>query len=522
MSDIGDYATNSALSSAISGVNSTISSLDYASVGALSSSTYIPRVGGDDDGTYWTAITLGDDTFSVPQISGTNDGSNWTTLTINNETYDIGGGASGEYVPVLVEESAEDPEMPQYRYSGQIENSSTSIIETVNKEEPDQVASNTSTSLELYQDDAYLSHSYQELVSMDNPDYDPEDPESSPTFEDIVDLSTDLYIGEGTITANRATYDAGTQEVVNESVELFDLASMSYVDASISALSSVYAPIGSYASQADIDALSSVYASQSALSSYAELSGGNVLFHQIFTGYNQFNAPTSFYSSVTFKNVQIGGPWGGSLFTIDSGVSTSFYGHVRFSSNATFMKSVAFGGGAIYNGSTINSGFKLDLPSQSGSLALLTDIPSVSEYATISALSSAVSDINTTISGLTSIYAPLSDYASTSYVDNSISALSSVYAPVGGYAELSASNTFTGINTFQNSTYASELYTPDLAIGLSGIASANIVYNGGLELKVVDSSPVIIKNNTYSVNTFETWTFTLSDNTTVSKTILVG
>ena len=47
MSKFGEYATSSALSSAVSSINSTISSLNYASVGALSSGTAIPSTYSD-------------------------------------------------------------------------------------------------------------------------------------------------------------------------------------------------------------------------------------------------------------------------------------------------------------------------------------------------------------------------------------------------------------------------------------------------------------------------------------------
>lgn len=154
---IGDYATVSELSSAISGVNSTISSLDYASVGALSSATVIPVISASYSGSYWTEMTLngvtkdfgaggtkpsvadftagpgividedlGNNTVSIevdqsdipfkvdlasvaftgdyddlsnkpsiPEVSGTDDGTNWTSLTINGDTYDIPQGGSG-------------------------------------------------------------------------------------------------------------------------------------------------------------------------------------------------------------------------------------------------------------------------------------------------------------------------------------------------------------------------------------------------------------------------------------------
>lgn len=57
-------------------------------------------VSGTNDGTNWTSLTVGSDTYNIPSggttVSGTNDGSNWTSLTIGNTTYSIpSGGSSG-------------------------------------------------------------------------------------------------------------------------------------------------------------------------------------------------------------------------------------------------------------------------------------------------------------------------------------------------------------------------------------------------------------------------------------------
>ena len=58
-------------------------------------------VSGTNDGTNWTSLTVGSDTYNIPSggtnVSGTNDGSNWTSLTIGNTTYNIpsGGSSSG-------------------------------------------------------------------------------------------------------------------------------------------------------------------------------------------------------------------------------------------------------------------------------------------------------------------------------------------------------------------------------------------------------------------------------------------
>lgn len=70
-------------------------------------------VSGTNDGTNWTSLTIGSDTYSLASgggsgsiVSGTNDGTNWTTITIDGSTYDIpSSGGSGTTVianPTLV------------------------------------------------------------------------------------------------------------------------------------------------------------------------------------------------------------------------------------------------------------------------------------------------------------------------------------------------------------------------------------------------------------------------------------
>ena len=542
VSQLSDYATVSAMSSAIG-------ALDYASVGALSSGTVIPT------------------------ISGTNDGTNWTSITIDEDTYDIpSGGGSGDYVPILVEDSEEDPEMPQYRYAGEISNSSSAIVETVIKEEPDQVAANKTTSLELYQDDAYLSHSYQELVSKDNPDYDPEDPESSPTIEEAVDLSTNLYVGEGTITANRSLYDEGLQEVVNEEVDLFDLATQDWVSENF---------------------LSSGYTPSISVSSPITYAGGVI---GLSSNLNSMNI-ISFYSDAGYI----------------SGTNSGFFrisatSRLNINANASGMAGASVIRFGLYSGNSSYGYVYIPTVSGTHTVALLDDIPSVSEYATVSALSSAISGVETTIGSLDyasvgalsseTVIPDLTGYATESWVSSNF--LSSGYVPVvSGYAELSASNIFTGNNTFSGASvtlfggaklyipYATGLYATKNALSyqlslpdksgtvalISDIDALSSVYqpigsylsaddlSGYAQLSVANTFTAnqtfstintrnIIPNtvsatiggsmNQYYLSAYisdiyansinvssvsyasEVWTFTLSDNTSVSKTILVG
>ena len=415
--------------------------------------------------------------------------------------------------------------------------------------------------------------------------------------------------------------------------DISGLASEGYVDSSISALSSIYAPIGSYASQADIEALSSVYqpigsylsaddlssaisglssvyASIDALSSYA-LSSSLSLYalSSVVDGldYLSVGALSSGTTIPTIPSARSGITLAGGYYGLStiiplslsfaSTTSTSFYGHVRFKSNATFEQSVCFGGSAIYNGSNITYGAKLDLPSQSGSLALITDIPSVSGYAQLSGMNfftsynqfqdnidvySAItfhSDIMdslwfggaikadmeelhirgsaglslTTENGdiflsdsqssftlqeiaLKSEIPSLYGYATESFVTSSISALSSIYQPIGsyvssadlsGYAELSGINTFTSINTFSSavkfltSTYAKgaicfgtsvqgdgaapKIYASDyhnLVINATGHSEATILFNDHFSSFML--SEIALKSEIPSVSEYAT------------------
>ena len=109
-SSLSAYATVSALSDYA--LASDVASMNYASVGALSSSTYIP------------------------EISGTNDGSYWTSLTIDGDTYDLGGGSGSIENPLEIEDedgsigrltvtTAFDEEDPTTAISGELEISCT-------------------------------------------------------------------------------------------------------------------------------------------------------------------------------------------------------------------------------------------------------------------------------------------------------------------------------------------------------------------------------------------------------------
>ena len=205
---------------------------------------------------------------------------------------------------------------------------------------------------------------------------------------------------------------------------------------------------------------------------------------------------------------------------------------------------------------SIPSGGNTAWGSITGTLSNQSDLMSkFSDYATVS-----------DVTALSSVYAPLSDYASQSWV--SANFLSSGYVPtISGYAELSRANTFTGVNTFYGGTSmflsqtdlrlkqnanglkGSTIYfdntmagsgvatirltsgsTPNFLITniygqlqLTGATNARLVADNGSLYLTAPSGAIVASTSTGSaIMNIETWTFTLSDNTTVTKTILVG
>lgn len=53
-------------------------------------------VSGANNGTNWTSITIGGDTYAIPAaVSGINDGTNWTSITIGSDVYAIPSGGGG-------------------------------------------------------------------------------------------------------------------------------------------------------------------------------------------------------------------------------------------------------------------------------------------------------------------------------------------------------------------------------------------------------------------------------------------
>lgn len=418
---IGDYATTSALSSAISGVNSTISSLDYLSVGAMSSTTYIPRVGGDNDGTYWTAITLGDDTYDIPQGGSVAWG-------------DIGGTLSDQ----------------------------TDLQDALDNKVDREV---------IVGDDASLIDITKAMINLTVDGLDTRDEPVNSYLEVVKDtVSTQVSNGIGETT--QLTVSDGSVTIARDndgaSIDLFDLTPVSGTNDGTNWTSLT---IGS-------DTYSIPSGGSIPTGVYAELSAGTYSNPQVFTGVNQFSSVTLsggiLLSGYNYSQaVALTGLSGGGI-EIRPNPSIYGVGDVKITSSAITINNIgniypyyAQGGastpcdlgtaqypfynlalsGIIYAGTLSTNVAELSLPSTSGTLALISDIPSTSEFASVTYVNNALS---------------LMYSSATSYTDTQISGLSSVYAPIG--------------------------YLPS---GVSGYSS-------------------------------ETWTFTLSDNTSVTKTILVG
>ena len=301
--------------------------------------------------------------------------------------------------------------------------------------------------------------------------------------DDLSGYATETFVSSAISALNYASVGALSSATVIP--DITGLASETYVNNQISALSSVYAPIGSYATTSElssaIESLSSVYQpigsylSADDLSSYALLSGDS----NYFSNFNQFESNVRFNSNVFFSTGMIYGsntsqyayslPASSGTLALTEDLSSyaplsgtnTFTGFNRFNSNVAVGGSRLYlnSGILIYGSTTVGAQiWEQRMQSKDGTIALLNDIPSVSEYATISALSSAISD-------LSSIYAPLS------YV--------------------SGSNDGTNWTSL---TIGSETY---------GFAGGG---GGGIP----------------SGYASEVWTFTLSGGSTVSKTMLVG
>lgn len=576
---LSDYATVSAMSSAIDGVNSTISSLDYASVGALSSETVIPEISGTNDSSYWTSLTINEDTYDIPQggvsgdyvekdivttydettdtsyVQNNNDGGGnldvqlgikhenagyegdnyenqvglWTdsiqltrthtfehyydnpdydpedpdspetlveyipletylriendNITVNKDYWDGEGVSSNNFdligfyqdmndMKYSEARNEDDPSNPYIDISQIDHGSSDSISLKVDRNYEINSTQTPNTSAEvgiINTEEAHLESGKDIFWEVENPDYDPEDPESPEYYQEQGHEAYQVKTTPDGISFIHYGYDENGD--FEESVDPFDLTPVSGVN---DGSNWTELTIGSetYSIPAGGSVPSGVY---------AELSASNT-----FTGNNFFEGYTGFTGSVRYGSYISFGPGDARIY------GTYVGGHSYINTNCNlnvsgFLSMVGTGGinmstkGIIFYESTIagyapirnvdlsNNAYDILLPKSSGTLALQSEIPSLSEYATISYVSSAINDLDyASVGALSSatVIPDITGLASESYVDSSISALSSVYAPIG--------------------------YLPS---GVSGYAS-------------------------------EVWTFVVDDgqggSSTVSKTILVG
>ena len=301
-------------------------------------------------------------------IVGHNDGTYWTELQIGNEQYSI---------PAA-------PDLSEYATVSAL----SSAIDGLSS---------------IYASISYVEDVIDGLSSVYAPigDYVTTNTEQQITSGKIFNSAT--FGGTFRFRVNGNDYDmsyraqSGTFALLSDIPNLSEYASISYVDDSISALSSVYQPIGDYATTSD-------------LQRYAKLSANN-----------NFTSPNQFASTVKFSDI------------------TSFYSSVYFHSE--IYASSYFNADKIY-------------PIASGALGALSTtiggsnyhygrayIDDLYDYNNVSIAVSKIASIGA-ITALSSVYAPLSDYASTSYVSSEIALLSSVYVQPSQLASVATTGSY--------------------------------------------------------------------------------
>ena len=349
--------------------------------------------------------------------------------------------------------------------------------------------------------------------------------------------------------------------------DITGLASEGYVNSAIGALSSVYA----YAS--DVGNMN--YASVGALSADTVIPDITGLASETYVN-NAISALSTVYayaSDVASMNyVSVGALSAGTVIPDITGLASESYVNSSISALSSVYAPI----------SLVSTVSDLDYASV-GALSAATIIPDITGLASegyvnsqISALSSVYQPIGNYLSS-----ADLTGYATETFVGNAVSALSSVYAPIGNYADLSTANIFTANNTFSgnilpyastnnlgsysasnhfgkafiNTLYGASTTTSQLRYGIevsqiatqayvgsaisaldyasvgalsSGTAipviPASLPANGGSASFATSAGYATSASYASAISGYasEVWTFTLSDNTTVSKTVLVG
>ena len=514
------YATTSAVSSAIS-------ALDYASVGALSSGTTIPEVYGQEQDGYWQNITIDGTTASIAtQISASNfDGGAafsfsdtydnkialspdemWWTLTVQGMMSSTIDGLSSVYASI---DSLSN-------YASQADLSLYAVLSQHNDFTGTQNFKNTlSMSGPIYihgtarlDGDTYLSKNYLYANSVKF-----SFPASSGTLAlttDIPSLSgyaTEAFVSSAVSALNYASVGALSAATVIP--DITGLASEEYVNSAVNALSSVYA----YAS----DVANMNYASVGALSSGTVIPDITGLASEGYVD-NSINALSSIYQ-----------PIGSYVSQADlSGYASQAW----VSSNFLSISAVSSVTGTyVLGGYTVVVNPDNLVPYDEGNLGLSTS-PWYSAY------------INT-LYGTNQVSKPVSQIALLNDIPTSLPAnggnaaslggqSAAYYAPVNSlseYGKLSVSNVWTSdqylgvgatlyfssaaLHAAKISAILSNLYIQ----AHSGIVTLSDKYSSftlsSIALKT-DSAPGVTGYAS------EVFTFTLSDDTTVSKTFLVG
>lgn len=516
--------------SAISGLSSVYASqsyvtekigeLNYASVGALSAATFIPSV------------------------YGTNDGTNWTDLTINGSTYGFAaGGGNAEW--------------------GSISGTLTNQTDLMNKFSEYATISDLSS----YATETYVNNNISALSSVYAPigDY-----ATNTALSNAISGLSSIYATQSSL-SNYATVSALSSAVSDINTTI---GSLNY--ASVGALSAdtVIPDITGLASETyvnnSISALSSVYASQSALSEYAPISTLSSYATQAWVSGQSYitesdlpvlTLNTSFYASPDYhlRGLAVGSTkyniWSPNLseyatqswvtsnfLSIDTPISVSgaamlsesntfasynrFNGSTRFSGSTLFTGSATFSLNSANFQSRVNFGsdasifiyaststtypllytgrirawgndgpYIYSFPKSEGTIALTSDIPSLSGYATETYVMNQLSSY--ALSSSLSLYALASDVASMNYASVGALSAATVIPDITGLAsEGYVNSAISGLS----SVYTTETYVNNQLSSYTPTASlASVALSGDYD-DLIDKPDVVIKNELYYKN----------------------
>lgn len=333
----------------------------------------------------------------IPTISGTYSDDYWTTITIGNTTKSVGqGGGNAQWGFISGTLSDQLDLMSKFSEYAKVEDI---------------------PSLSGYATESYVLSQLSDYATIS----------SLSIYAQTSSLASVAFTGNYSDLNGLPTIPSDTGDLTNGAGFITSSALTPY--ATVSALSSAVSDITSVISSLDyasVGALSSGalngYATESWVLSKSYASVGDLPNMSLYAELSKYN---NFTNSVNFNSF------------------TTFASTARIYGNTTMDGDIYVQVGKSIYGEDGANLYTYSWPSASGRLALQSEIPSLSEYATISAVSSAIS-----------------------------SAVSSI-----------------------NSTISSLNY---LSVG--ALSSATVIYGTGVEV----------------------WTFTLSDNTSVSKTVVLG